>query len=109
MMRCGRWSMAELLTARGLRLRSVTRADCMCSGSSRGTVAFDEVKGAAFCHRCGWTASRRALAHELGFAIRHKLRRGIAFVKCGGAVRISADVVEDFIRRNTIPAREERR
>lgn len=34
-------------------------------------------------------------------------RRRIPFVKCGRAVRVPAEAVEDFIRKNTVPARTE--
>jgi excisionase family DNA binding protein len=36
---------------------------------------------------------------------RHKLPR----VNCGRAVRIPAEAIAQFIERNTVPAREERR
>jgi excisionase family DNA binding protein len=36
-------------------------------------------------------------------------RRRLPCVRCGRAVRIPAEAVADFIQRNTIPAREERR
>lgn len=36
------------------------------------------------------------------------LRRRLPLVKCGRAVRIPAEAVEEFIRRNTVPAREVR-
>jgi excisionase family DNA binding protein len=36
-------------------------------------------------------------------------RRKLPRVNCGRAVRIPADAVAQFIERNTIPAREERR
>lgn len=36
------------------------------------------------------------------------LRRKLPFVRCGRAVRIPAVVIEDFIARNTVPAREPR-
>ncbi len=36
-------------------------------------------------------------------------QRKLPRVYCGRAVRIPAEAVEEFIRRNTIPAREERR
>lgn len=36
------------------------------------------------------------------------LRRKLPRVNCGRAVRIPAEAVEDFIRRNTIPAKEGR-
>jgi excisionase family DNA binding protein len=36
-------------------------------------------------------------------------QRKLPKVNCGRAVRIPAEAVEDFIRRNTIPAKEERR
>ncbi len=35
-------------------------------------------------------------------------RKNLAAVHCGRAVRIPAQAVEEFIRRNTIPAREVR-
>ncbi len=60
--------MAALLVRAGFRVRSSKRADCAyCAGNSRGTVAF--TSEVAFCHRCHWTASRRALAR--GLAPRH--------------------------------------
>ena len=37
------------------------------------------------------------------------LRRKLPRVNCGRAVRIPAEAVAEFIERNTIPAREERR
>jgi len=37
------------------------------------------------------------------------LHRKIDFVRVGRAVRIPAKAVEEFIERNTIPARESRR
>jgi len=37
------------------------------------------------------------------------LRRKLPRVNCGRAVRIPADAITEFIERNTIPAREERR
>jgi excisionase family DNA binding protein len=37
------------------------------------------------------------------------LRRKLPRVNCGRAVRIPADAVVEFIERNTIPAREQRR
>jgi excisionase family DNA binding protein len=37
------------------------------------------------------------------------LRRKIEFVRVGRAVRIPPEVIERFIERNTVPAREERR
>jgi excisionase family DNA binding protein len=37
------------------------------------------------------------------------LRRKLPRVNCGRAVRIPTEAVEQFIERNTIPAREERR
>lgn len=36
-------------------------------------------------------------------------RRRLPFVRCGRAVRVPADAIAQFIERNTIPAREERR
>lgn len=36
-------------------------------------------------------------------------RRKLPRVNCGRAVRIPADAIAQFIERNTIPAREERR
>ena len=36
------------------------------------------------------------------------LRRKLPCVHCGRAVRVPADAVEEFIERNTIPAREQR-
>ena len=61
-------TIGELLAAKGYRLRSRGRADCVnCSGTSRGTVAFTD--SVAFCHRCRWTANVRRLAHEQGINI----------------------------------------
>ncbi len=37
------------------------------------------------------------------------LRRKLPRVNCGRAVRIPADAVQQFIERNTVPAKEERR
>jgi excisionase family DNA binding protein len=37
------------------------------------------------------------------------LRRKLPFVKVGRSVRIPADAIAQFIERNTIPAKEERR
>jgi len=37
------------------------------------------------------------------------LRRKLPRVNCGRAVRIPADAIAEFIARNTVPAREERR
>jgi excisionase family DNA binding protein len=37
------------------------------------------------------------------------LRRKLPCVHCGRAVRVPAEAVAEFIERNTIPAREERR
>jgi len=37
------------------------------------------------------------------------LRRKLPRVNCGRAVRIPADAIAQFIGRNTIPAKEERR
>ena len=37
------------------------------------------------------------------------LRRKLPRVNCGRAVRIPGDAITQFIERNTIPAREERR
>lgn len=37
------------------------------------------------------------------------LRRRLPRVNCGRAVRIPADAIAQFIERNTVPAREERR
>lgn len=36
------------------------------------------------------------------------LRRKLLYVRCGRAIRIPAEAVEEFIARNTIPAREGR-
>jgi excisionase family DNA binding protein len=36
-------------------------------------------------------------------------RRRLPRVNCGRAVRIPAEAITEFIERNTIPAREERR
>jgi excisionase family DNA binding protein len=36
-------------------------------------------------------------------------RRKLPRVNCGRAVRIPADAIAQFIERNTVPAREERR
>jgi len=37
------------------------------------------------------------------------LRRKLPRVNCGRAVRIPAEAITQFIERNTVPAREERR
>jgi excisionase family DNA binding protein len=37
------------------------------------------------------------------------LRRRLPFVKVGRSVRIPADAIAQFIERNTIPAKEDRR
>jgi excisionase family DNA binding protein len=37
------------------------------------------------------------------------LRRKLPRVNCGRAVRIPADAIAQFIERNTVPAKEERR
>jgi len=37
------------------------------------------------------------------------LRRKLPRVNCGRAVRIPADAIAQFIERNTIPAKEDRR
>ena len=37
------------------------------------------------------------------------LRRKLPRVNCGRAVRIPADAIVEFIERNTIPAKEDRR
>ncbi len=37
------------------------------------------------------------------------LRRKLPRVNCGRAVRIPAEAIAEFIERNTIPAKEERR
>jgi excisionase family DNA binding protein len=37
------------------------------------------------------------------------LRRKLPRVNCGRAVRIPADAITQFIERNTVPAKEERR
>jgi len=36
-------------------------------------------------------------------------KRKLPRVNCGRAVRVPAEAIEQFIERNTIPAREERR
>lgn len=36
-------------------------------------------------------------------------RRRLPCVRCGRAVRVPAEAIAQFIERNTIPAREERR
>lgn len=35
-------------------------------------------------------------------------RKNLPFVRCGRSIRVSAEAVEEFIQRNTVPAREER-
>ena len=35
-------------------------------------------------------------------------QRRLPFVRCGRAIRIPSEAVEEFIQRNTIPARERR-
>jgi len=37
------------------------------------------------------------------------IRRKLPRVNCGRAVRVPADAIAQFIERNTVPAREERR
>jgi len=37
------------------------------------------------------------------------LRRRLPRVSCGRAVRVPAEAIAEFIERNTIPAKEERR
>lgn len=37
------------------------------------------------------------------------LRRKILFVRCGRSVRIPESVITEFITRNTVPAKEDRR
>jgi len=56
----------SMLETAGLRVHN-RRADCpACTGSSRLTVAINEAKGVAFCHRCKavWTA--QILAKQQG-------------------------------------------
>jgi len=36
-------------------------------------------------------------------------QRRIPYLRCGRAIRISVQAVEDFISRNTVPARGDRR
>jgi excisionase family DNA binding protein len=36
-------------------------------------------------------------------------RKNLPFVRCGRAIRIPAEAIAQFIERNTIPAKEERR
>lgn len=35
-------------------------------------------------------------------------RKNLPFVRCGRAVRVSADAIERFIGENTVPAKEQR-
>jgi len=37
------------------------------------------------------------------------LRRKLPYVRCGRSIRVSDQVIEEFISRNTVPAKEERR
>jgi excisionase family DNA binding protein len=37
------------------------------------------------------------------------LRRKILFVRCGRSVRIPESVIAEFITRNTVPAKDDRR
>lgn len=56
--------LSDLLARAGFRVRSATRADCVCPGGSRMTIAF---RGDLyFCHRCHRKGSRVSLMHELG-------------------------------------------
>jgi hypothetical protein len=65
----GRVTLATLLEGAGFRVRR-SRADCPhCQGHARSTVAFSEAKGVAFCHRCHWKTSKRALAKRRGIEI----------------------------------------
>jgi hypothetical protein len=54
----------DLLERAGFRVRSATRADCVCPGGSRMTIAF---RGDLyFCHRCHRKGSRESLARAMG-------------------------------------------
>jgi len=62
-------SFLSLLEAAGFRIRG-KRADCLfCPGVRRLTVAIDERKGVAFCHRCQWRTSARRLARQQGITL----------------------------------------
>lgn len=37
------------------------------------------------------------------------LRRKLPYVRCGRSVRVAAKAVDEFVDRNTIPAKEEQR
>lgn len=66
-------SFAQLLESAGFRVRR-NRADCAhCDGHMRLTVAFDEAKGVAHCHRCKWSTNKWKLARSQGvFIAPHK-------------------------------------
>lgn len=56
--------LSDLLARVGFRVCSATRADCVCPGRSRMTIAFhDDV---AYCHRCHRSWRRQSLLRELG-------------------------------------------
>ena len=57
--------------------------------------------------------SVREVAEKLGLkegTVRLWLgQRRLPFVRCGRAIRVPTEAVEEFIQRNTVPAREVRR
>lgn len=55
------------------------------------------------------TEAAEALAVKTATIRAWLLRRKLPRVNCGRAVRIPADAVAQFIERNTVPAKEERR
>jgi hypothetical protein len=92
--------MADLLAAKGFRLRSRGRADCVhCSGTSRGTVAF--TSDVAFCHRCRWSANINRMAREQGITI---------LARKTGRASIRKDSFRHWLSQTyTVMADEERR
>lgn len=62
-------TLASMLEANGFRVRH-NRADCaFCTGHTRLTVAFNEARGVAYCHRCQWRGTLRSLAKIQGIVI----------------------------------------
>lgn len=57
-------TMADLLESAGARVRGKRADCCFCTGHSRLTVAFDERRGVAFCHRCHLSLTDRQLANQ---------------------------------------------
>lgn len=62
-------SISDLLERSGFRIHGRgNRADCrQCDGKL--TIAFSEVKGVAFCHRCHFKTNARLLAKELRLSL----------------------------------------